>query len=294
MKNSIPHIVKIISYALIVNVLSGCGGGGGVRSDEGGSNKGAILGVALISGGIFYIRSNDESKQQSSNENFDLRESRFNPIDYNVYDKMTHIGNEPKGFGLNTYVLFGRRSIDEFGSKEKYTILLREIQSLPFWPAYSNPLIKEREDLVERPKIELDVMNIFLIPTNEGLSSKVVSLNDYNYDLSFYILREIFGAKADHEFNLKLKGEGPFLISTPKHIRDMNDLYVVYADMSDVTAENIPDIVKTFLDAISKGNKDNLNPFGLMENIRIQLAQRLINFSNVFQLGRNVIDNNLN
>lgn len=276
-----------IALLIITNTLFGCAGGGGT-SDGGEDASGVILGAALLYGAYYLVRNMDKGsnlgKSNTKQEELNNSKSRFGPIRYNVYDQMKHIGAEPENFGLYTYVLFGKRSVDETGRTKKYEIILSELQSLAYWPAYSKPPVIKSGESIEPSQIDTRDMNIFLIPTKEENGGKIVSIHDYNFDLSLYILREVFSKRTGLKLQRKLSGEGPFLISMPKPIQKSGELYLLYADLSTVSEEIVRDVIETYKDGLSKGNREQLDPFGFAENLRIQFGQQLVNFNQVFEV----------
>ena len=127
------------------------------------------------------------------------------PPEYVSWDYLTSLNRETPGYAMYTYVLFNRR-----------TILLQE----------SNPDIAETY-LSLLTAIEIaspsknsghrrsDEHNIFYIPSIDFRKERVLSLDNYNINLSLsYITRFISAMKTDYEIAEQFAtGTGPFLVS---------------------------------------------------------------------------------
>jgi len=280
MKNS-------ISMLIIVILVSGCSGGGtrpdGSREEV---NNDGVLGALVLAGVIWgakkIISSNDTgiSKQQ---ENEDML---LVPVATSVYDKLSYFGDEPKKFGVYTYVLFGKYPARGENSElyRKYKAILDLVQEKPYWPEYKKPISSGLEKDEQNEVINTEEMNVYLIPIDEGNTKRVVSVSEYDFDFSMRILRTVIGERAGHEFKNKFISEGPFLISMPNTIQKNGKKHALFADLTDVNEEMFLEIFRSYEKALNNGSNSEKDPFGILENIRIDLGQKLVKINDIFRM----------
>lgn len=163
-----------------------------------------------------------------------------------VWQSLIEMHSEEKGYGMYTYVLFGRKlkrgANISATTLERYERLLQAIHL----STLSKP---------ESGDIEKEETNIFLIPT--VAETEEPSRHNYNsiVSLRYLSLSGSLTRKSDSGLADKLiAGEGPFLISTPQPLGEMQktEVELLYADLSSTNPAAMDEIVGAYKQRIGK------------------------------------------
>ena len=279
-------------FLVIVALASGCGGGETRpdRPDEGSeSNAGAVLGGIILVGAALIL-----AKRGISNNKSDEKETTsapnlyLVPVTNSVYDKINYIGDEPKEFGVYTYVLLGKYPAhgEHTALYKKYKLILDIVQEKPYWPEYLKPVTSNKRDQSAVSDIDTENMNVYLIPSSEEQNQRIVSVSGYNFDFSMKILQRILSNRVGSKYRDKFLSEGPFLVSMPRTIQDNGKKYMLFADLTNVSEDMFLEIFHSYEKALKSGSNSTKDPFGIVENIRIDLGQKLVEINSIFQVIR--------
>jgi len=277
----IKYCVFLLSMATLV---SGCGGG--TKPDGGNGGGGDVLGALVIAGIIWGTKealSSGESKKLESNDNSEMY---LVPITNSVYEKWNYIGGEPREFGVYTYVLFGKYPTQGEPSElfKKYKAILNIVQGKPYWPEYKKPISSNDKDRDYGSDIDTENMNVYLIPVSERHKQRIVTISDYNFDFSMRVLRRVLSKRVALQYRDKFLSEGPFLISMPREIQNNWKQYMLFADLTNVSEDMFLEIFNSYEKSLKSGSSSTNDPFGILENIRIDLGQKLVELNSVFKV----------
>ena len=169
-------------------------------------------------------------------------------VERHLWKSLTDMHAEEKGYGMYTYVLFGRRLKSargiNAGTLARYESLLQAI--------YISTLSADEVKNHEKAST-----NILLIP----VASEVGEPNRNNYNiqvslkyLSFFSSR-IKATAPKVSDRLSEKRAGPFLITTMQPIEDLdnNRLTMLYADLSTTNPAAMEEIVSAYKQKVEKG-----------------------------------------
>ncbi len=166
---------------------------------------------------------------------------------HHLWKPLTSMLAEDEGFGMYTYVLFGRKLKPMgrlgTGTLERYEQLLAAIHGSTLSAA-------------EAGRIERTEANIFIIPMTADVAQP--TRHNYNAILSLRYISLLSGMVRDQSPKLSSRlgtAEGPFLISTPKPVGEMEEKNAVllYADLSTANPAAMKEIVVTYKRRVSKG-----------------------------------------
>lgn len=254
-----------------------CGGGYACKIDSFAIEKSYLLYSNNYSGsfmGINNIKSNTLKNQNSTNEARYPRslstatEVYAKNVSAHIYQLLVKIGVEPKGYGLYTYVLFGKRLFadDKLSNESKYSILLRVVQQ------YQNT------EIAKIDKAQKDKMNIFVIPAIR--STGTIDSSGYNYNLSMQIIEDFKKKYLNTENkNIIFNNEGPYLVTVIKPLFDFNKvIYLIYLDLSEMNENGVEQVVTDYIKRLESqdfGNR-SLSDF---EDFRIQVLDVLLDMN---------------
>lgn len=279
------HILIAILVAL---TASGCGGGGGgTRPDnDGGSDSGGesyVLGALVIAAVAWGLK---KDSSEGGKEKTEVLNMFLVPVSNSVYDHLNYIGDEPNDFGVYTYVLFGRYPAGGESSEpyKKYKAILDIVQEKSYWPEYKKPISTGSETQVMEQDIDTEQMNIYLIPLHESHNQRIVSVSNYDFDFSMRILQRMLSRRVGNEYIDKFNSPGPFLISIPSTIQDSGKQHLLFADFSNVSENMFAEIFASYENSLKVGSNSKNNPFGILENMRIDLGQKLVELNSIFKV----------
>ena len=168
------------------------------------------------------------------------------PPEYVSWAYLTSLNRETPGYAMYTYVLFNRR-----------TILLEE--SNPDIAETYLSLLKAIEIASSSEKSDhrrADERNIFYIPSIDFKKERLLSLDNYNINLSLsYISRFITVMKTDYEIVEQFAtGPGPFLVSlfSPlQHAVNTSMIYknnfpIFFVDLSHLPLSSFEEVVTVY------------------------------------------------
>ncbi|WP_411727025.1 hypothetical protein [Methyloglobulus sp.] len=190
---------------------------------------------ACTSTGITYTRVPDEEKGLLS-ASFD----------------MTKLNEEPKGYGLYTYVIFGSKleehkdSAPDIASTRLESLL--EAIDLTILP----------RDALDKAKIPNSEINLFCIPVK--IAKKLANLENYNSDLAL-LYRDIAIGTLKNEVTFQNKfstSVGPFLVSTLQPLNQVRTPQpVLFADLSSTNPSAMKELVAAYKQKSSSGVSAN-------------------------------------
>jgi hypothetical protein len=164
-----------------------------------------------------------------------------------LWQPLTRMSSEEKGFGMYTYVLFGRKL---------KPIARLERETLDRYESLLNAIHVSTLSTAEGGDFDKAETNVFLIP----VKAEVTEPTRYNYNdilslrciaLSSAMVRDVAPTLSDR----LATGEGPFLISTQEPLGEMKKERVVllYADLSTTNSAAMAEIVGAYKRRIGKG-----------------------------------------
>ncbi len=184
-----------------------------------------------------------------------------------VWQPLTEMHSEEPGFGMYTYVLFGRKLKPgaRLGGEtmKRYERLLQAIH-------FSTLSVAESEEF---DKTEA---NVFLIPSKAEVEeptrhnySTVISLRYLS--LSGVMVKETAPELANH----LTTGEGPFLLSTLVPLAEVTkeNVVLLFADLSTNNSSAMDEIVAAYKSRISKG----VNKVERFRSLRLALLNVILN-----------------
>lgn len=203
-----------------------------------------------------------------------------------VWDEITKEDEEEAGYGLYTYVLFGRRTdnldVLDPATRDRYLRILNAIID-PDHSTGDTDTGREKKGL----------RNIFYLPSQHyikatGLRPKAqyYAREIYDSDLSMSCLALLKRALEDPELRQRITvNPGPFLVSTQQPIVRHRDkpfpgnsnsyrkttAEMLYADLSGTNPVTLKDIVSSYRDYVIKQNRD-------AEEKLKELRETLLNF----------------
>lgn len=168
------------------------------------------------------------------------------PPKYVPWDYLTSLNRETPGYAMYTYVLFNRRTIllEESNPDvaETYLSLLKAIE-------IASPLKKSGNR-------RADERNIFYIPSIDSKKERLLSLDNYNINLSLsYISRFITVMKTDYEIAEQFAtGTGPFLVSLFSPLQHavntsmiyQNNFPLFFVDLSHIPLSSFEEVVSVY------------------------------------------------
>jgi hypothetical protein len=167
-----------------------------------------------------------------------------------LWQPLTTVYSEEMGFGMYTYVLFGRKlnpvSMMKPETLDRYERLLEAIHLSTLSRAEGGRLIKADT-------------NLFLIPLVAAVEAP--DRHSYNAAISLHYISLCGDMVRDHAPEVSddlATGEGPFLISTPAPLAKMGgqSLVMLYADLSTTNAAAMDEIVSAYKRRITRGISD--------------------------------------
>lgn len=169
-----------------------------------------------------------------------------------VWQPLTGWDEEKPGYGMYTYVLFGRKLKPpgrlRAETLRRYESLLRAI--------HLSTLSARESGIDEEERQVKQATNLFLIP----LASEMGEPTPHNYDgtLSLRILALTGRKVRPHASALAAQlstGEGPFLVSTLSPMEEMSpeNFSLLYADLSTTNAAAMAEIVGAYKRRVSEG-----------------------------------------
>jgi hypothetical protein len=183
------------------------------------------------------------------------------PIQYYVYDLLTKARGERRGYGMYTYVLFGRdvgRSSRPIGQdiSQRYRRLLKAIESA-----------SESTSEAGRPTLET---NLFCIP---ALSRNgALTLANYNSKLSSIYRNDLTQRVRSESTRSKLLGSsGPFLVSIVRPLTRTpvgSDMLVF--DLASMNAEDMDHVVDFYEQRVAKKGASD---FDLFDHMQLELIK---------------------
>lgn len=284
------YFVRWIKVCTCCLLISGCGGGEGTKPDGGGGGSGgggsgtealgALVIVGLATWGIAKVLSSKEEQESKFNDNLEMY---LVPVTNNVYEQWNDVGDEPQEFGVYTYVLFGKYPTQGELSK-RYEAILDIVQEKPYWPEYKKPVLSKDRGQDISSDIDTANMNVYLIPVDTKNSQRIVTISSYDFDLSMRILQRHLSKRVSPEYREKFFSKGPFLISLPHEVHKDWKQHVLFADFSNVSEEMFLEMFNSYERALKLGSDSKMDPFGTLENIRIDLGQMFIDFNAPFKI----------
>jgi len=166
---------------------------------------------------------------------------------YHVYDFLTKFDGEQQGYGMYTYVLFGRNVGTEAPAlprdvATRYQALLDAIESFT-----------ATRDAAKQADIPKQTINLFYIPVKD--TARRPTLDSYNSTLAtVYLSVARGGIAADRRFAPKIDtGAGPFLISS---LRPLNQVRtpapMLFADLSATNPAAMGEVVAAYKQRLSQ------------------------------------------
>jgi hypothetical protein len=163
---------------------------------------------------------------------------------------------ELPGFGMYTYVLFGRDvtaiTTEESLALKRYESLLKEI--VKSWQYGSLPEFSKKEEV-----------NLFCIPVKYSESKGQPTVSVYNFDLARLYLARVGGVLiAERETALRfLNKPGPFLVSTllPIHKLESRKIHLLYTDLSDMNPSAMAEVINAYKQRVHGGNVESIESF---------------------------------
>jgi hypothetical protein len=282
-KLNIPteYLLKPLIF-LIAVFMAGCAGGGrDIGGDSGTDSNDIILGALVISGVVMGIKKY-KNGLFSKTKKIEKENLYLPSASISVYEKLFYIGNEPNDFGVYTYVLFGKYPTDiHSGIYKKYEKILEIVQEKAYWKEYKKPISLDNG---ESSEIDTKEMNLYLLPSKEGHSKRIVSVSDYNYDFSIRLLSDYINNRISKNTNGKFLTEGPYLLSLPDTIQNNSQQYMLFSDLTGVNEELYREIFHSYENVLKTGSNAAKDPFGAIENLRIKVGHNLVKFNSVFKV----------
>jgi hypothetical protein len=193
------------------------------------------------------------------------------PPKYTPWDYLTSLNRERPGYAMYTYVLFNRRTklLEEIHPDiaEVYSAVLETIEKAPLSTNSMN--------------VRADERNIFYVPSISAKKERILSLDNYNINLSFsYISRFISVMKTDYIHAEKFATEpGPFLVSLFSPLQYsvntskmyQNDFHLFFVDLSKFPVSSIKDIVETYRNFPIKKTETGIRALTILKSDLISL-----------------------
>lgn len=200
---------------------------------------------------------------------------------------ITELGNEDPGYGMYTYVLFGRNLRFPFDTSSK--TFKRYIRLL-------DAVVHSTLSNEDKHKLPEKACNIFYVPgvkdrkNNEesffqfssNLHLRNLATNkgvDYNFNMAMHYLTLIPNAVLETKQKLAeqfITKPGPFLVSTLKPIGKIIDSqsHLLFADLSDTNHAAMDEIVTAYKQRI---NLKPVNDIERFKTLRLQLLNLVLN-----------------
>lgn len=193
------------------------------------------------------------------------------PPTFHVWDTLKAPGTERPGYGLYTYVLFGRRLGGEPPPdetvRERYARLLAAIVGST--PSASEGAALAREET-----------NLFYIPARLAGAADRPSLANYDSGLALSYKESLTRVmRADPEAVVRLRSRaGPFLVSVPEPLpassaAPASDSPVLYADLSDMNPAAMDEVVAAYKQRLSSATTPETGRFS---SLRLTLLSLIL------------------
>jgi len=193
-----------------------------------------------------------------------------------VWDGLQKAMQEIPGYGMYTYVLFGRR-VERL--REAYPELAERYEKILHAITISTPMPHETRPIEEQT-------NIFYIPCKEEVEGEgKFDLSNYNSALAMQYIDRLAGMmnNLDALRNRFTRRPGPFLISTqyPLGALREGDLTLLYADLSDSNPAAMPEIVAAYKSYVCEARTEAVNRFN---PLRLTLLNWFLNLDDDIQI----------
>lgn len=184
-----------------------------------------------------------------------------------VWDTLRYEGCEKKGYGMYTYVLFGRR-VDNLASVSPE--IAKRYENLLYAIISSTPTTREARHLMKGRS------NIFYIPSKVNLGAGKFSLKDYNSSLAMsYIARLADMIKNNTKLVERFDTRpGPFLISVRYRLGKISKgNFMLYADLSECHQAAIEEIVVAYKNHITTEGVNTIEEF---DSLRLKILNFIL------------------
>ena len=194
-------------------------------------------------------------------------QAQYGPLSH-TWDLLTSLNTEKTGYGMYTYVLFGRRleqrGLIDSTTLERYNNILSAIHVATTPKNVSESMPKET--------------NIFYIPAKKHGEVKAVSLSGYNSTLSMKFISNLAKLiRNNRALVLRFTSRpGPFLISTfdPAGKITSQDAPFLYADLSETNPDAMKEVIKAYKLRISGEQINEVTKFSFF---RLKLLNFILN-----------------
>ncbi len=229
-----------------------------------------FLTVILMSGGVLLFAGCDQGKQSV-------------PISlprYHAYGIVTKPNSEPRGYGMYTYVLFGRRVGKHAPPltndlRERYASLLRAIESSTESAVH---VLADKEET-----------NIFCVPGKSTDPDHRLEMDNYHSDLAFEYLRIVKKKLSQHTglFEKLSNNEGLFLISgLTRMISREGESPLLVADLSGCHPSAMNELVAAYKQHVIKEGAPRTAQ--LFESLRVEVLSVAQYIDDRFKRGKDL------